>query len=186
MREFLNALDLDSETVDTIMAEHGKLVTKDKEKIQKLQDELKTTKESLENNTKDVDKQVQDALAKERKNNEIKMELVNKVHNVDITMSQLDLDKVVIDEKTGKIKSGLKDQLDELRKTNGFLFISEDNGSNNNQNQNAQSYIKGATPKEGEGAPAGNLSKAELFAKSLASNHNEAIKSSAESVYFGE
>lgn len=185
MREFLNGLELDSETIDTIMAEHGKLVTKDKEKIQKLQDELKTTKESLENNTKDVDKQVQDALAKERKNNEIKMELVNKVHNVDITMSQLDLDKVVIDEKTGKIKSGLKDQLDELRKTNGFLFISDDNGSNNN-NQSRQAYVKGATPRDGEGAPAGNLSKAELFAKNLASNHNEAIKSSTDSVYFGE
>ena len=185
MREFLNGLELDSETIDTIMAEHGKLVTKDKEKIQKLQDELKTTKESLENNTKDVDKQVQDALAKERKNNEIKMELVNKVHNVDITMSQLDLDKVVIDEKTGKIKSGLKDQLDELRKTNGFLFISDDNGSNNN-NQSRQAFVKGATPKDGEGSPQTNLSKAEQFAKGLATAHNSAVKNSAESVYFGE
>lgn len=33
MREFLKGLELDDETVDTIMAEHGKLVTKDKEKI---------------------------------------------------------------------------------------------------------------------------------------------------------
>lgn len=36
MREFLKGLELDDETIDTIMAEHGKLVTKDKEKITEL------------------------------------------------------------------------------------------------------------------------------------------------------
>lgn len=183
MREFLNALDLDSETVDTIMAEHGKLLTKDKEKIQKLQGELKNAKESLDKANKDVDKQVQDALAKERKNYEIKMELKDKVHNVDITMGQLDLEKVVMDEKTGKIKSGLKEQLDDLKKSDGYLFI-QNNNSNNNQN--AQAYVKGATPRDGDGAQPTNLSAGELFAKNLAKGHNDAIKSSAESVYFGE
>lgn len=183
MREFLNALDLDSETVDTIMAEHGKLLTKDKEKIQKLQAELKDVKESLDKANKDVDKQVQDALAKERKNYEIKMELKDKVHNVDITMGQLDLEKVVMDEKTGKIKSGLKEQLDDLKKSDGYLFI-QNNNSNNNQN--AQAYVKGATPRDGDGAQPTNLSAGELFAKNLAKGHNDAIKSSAESVYFGE
>ena len=183
MREFLNALDLDSETVDTIMAEHGKLLTKDKEKIQKLQGELKNAKESLDKINNDVDKQVQDALAKERKNYEIKMELKDKVHNVDITMGQLDLEKVVMDEKTGKIKSGLKEQLDDLKKSDGYLFI-QNNNSNNNQN--AQAYVKGATPRDGDGAQPTNLSAGELFAKNLAKGHNDAIKSSAESVYFGE
>ena len=33
MREFLKGLELDSELIDTIMAEHGKLVTKDKEEL---------------------------------------------------------------------------------------------------------------------------------------------------------
>ena len=183
MREFLNALGLDSETVDTIMAEHGKLLTKDKEKIQKLQAELKDVKESLDKANKDVDKQVQDALAKERKNYEIKMELKDKVHNVDITMGQLDLEKVVMDEKTGKIKSGLKEQLDDLKKSDGYLFIQN---SNSNNNQNAQAYVKGATPRDGDGAQPTNLSAGELFAKNLAKGHNDAIKSSAESVYFGE
>lgn len=186
MREFLNALDLDSETVDTIMAEHGKLITKDKEKIQQLQDELKKAKDDLKASGKDVDAKVNEALAKERKNYEIKMELKDKVHNVDITMSQLDLNKIVMDEKTGKIKSGLKEQLDDLKKSDGYLFISGNNGSNNNQNQNTQAYVKGATPKDGDGAQPTNLSAGELFAKNLAKGHNEAIKSSAESVYFGE
>lgn len=181
MREFLNALDLDSETVDTIMAEHGKLITKDKEKIQKLQEELKTAKESLENNTKDIDKKVQEQLNKERKNFEIKMELKDKVHNVDIVMGQLDLEKVMMDEKTGKIKSGLKEQLDTLKKSDNYLFIP----STNNNNQFMQPYVKGATPKDGEGAPPSNLSSGELFAKSLAAKANEAVKNSAESIYFG-
>ena len=42
MRDFLKGLELDKETIDTIMAEHGKLVTADKEKISELES---TTKE---------------------------------------------------------------------------------------------------------------------------------------------
>lgn len=184
MREFLNALDLDSETVDTIMAEHGKLITRDKEKIQKLQEDLNKAKEDLKTSNKDVDDQVQKALAAERKNFEIKMELNGKVHNIDIAMSQLDLDKVVMDEKTGKIKSGLKEQVDALRKSDGYLFIS--GNTNNYNNQNMNTFVKGATPKDGEGAQPTNLSSGELFAKNLAQGRNEAIKNSAESHYFGE
>ena len=41
MREFLKGLDLDSELIDTIMAEHGKLVTKDKEELQTLKSQMK-------------------------------------------------------------------------------------------------------------------------------------------------
>ena len=46
MREFLRGLDLDEETIDTIMAEHGKLVTKDKESLMELKRELAELKES--------------------------------------------------------------------------------------------------------------------------------------------
>lgn len=48
MREYLKDLDLDSDTIDIIMAQYGKLVTKDKEEIQKLKDELK----GLQDNSK--------------------------------------------------------------------------------------------------------------------------------------
>ena len=183
MREFLKALDLDSETVDTIMAEHGKLITRDKEKIQQLQDELKSLKDDLKSSGKDVESKVKEALDKERKNFEIKMQLKDKVHNIDITMSQLDLDKIVMDEN-GKIKSGLKEQLDALKKSDGYLFIQNNNVSNNNQN--TQAYVKGATPKDGDGAQPTNLSAGELFAKGLATAHNSAVKNSADSIYFGE
>ena len=46
MREFLKGLDLDGETIDTIMAEYGKLVTKDKEDIQNLKGQVASLRES--------------------------------------------------------------------------------------------------------------------------------------------
>ena len=49
MREFLKGLDLDSELIDTIMAEHGKLVTRDKEELQTLKSQMKELKESSKN-----------------------------------------------------------------------------------------------------------------------------------------
>ena len=49
MREFLKGLDLDSELIDTIMAEHGKLVTKDKEELQTLKSELQDLKKTSKN-----------------------------------------------------------------------------------------------------------------------------------------
>lgn len=41
MREFLKGLELDKETIDTIMAEHGKLITEAKEKTQDLENKVK-------------------------------------------------------------------------------------------------------------------------------------------------
>lgn len=40
MRDFLKGLELDESTIDTIMAEHGKLVTKDKEEIVNLKKQV--------------------------------------------------------------------------------------------------------------------------------------------------
>ena len=41
MREFLRGLELDEETIDTIMAEHGKIITKLKEQNSDLKDKVK-------------------------------------------------------------------------------------------------------------------------------------------------
>ena len=49
MREFLKGLELDDELIDTIMAEHGKIVTRDKEELQTLKSELKELKENSKN-----------------------------------------------------------------------------------------------------------------------------------------
>ena len=49
MREFLKGLELDNELIDTIMAEHGKLVTKDKEELQTLRSQMKELEENSKN-----------------------------------------------------------------------------------------------------------------------------------------
>jgi predicted Holliday junction resolvase-like endonuclease len=50
MREFLKGLELDKETIDTIMAEHGKLVTEDKEKIRELESSSKEKEDKITKN----------------------------------------------------------------------------------------------------------------------------------------
>ena len=61
MREFLKGLDLDGELIDTIMAEHGKLVTKDKEELQTLKSQMKELKENSKN-AEELQKQVDDLI----------------------------------------------------------------------------------------------------------------------------
>lgn len=41
MREFLKGLELDKETINTIMAEHGRIITETKEKAQSLEEKVK-------------------------------------------------------------------------------------------------------------------------------------------------
>lgn len=49
MREFLKGLELDNEMIDTIMAEYGKLVTKDKEELADLKGQLLSLEETSKN-----------------------------------------------------------------------------------------------------------------------------------------
>ena len=49
MREFLKGLELDSEMIDTIMAEYGKLVTKDKEELADLKGEILSLRATSQN-----------------------------------------------------------------------------------------------------------------------------------------
>ena len=143
---------------------------------------LKKEKEDLIKANKDAKIESDKALAAERKSNAIKLELTGKVHNTDLTMNLLKLDEIIMGED-GKVKSGLKEQIDGLKKSDNYLFIPEGNGDTNN---NGNIQIKGATPKQGEPTTPTNLSKGELFAKNLATKTNEAIKNSAGSDYFGE
>jgi DNA recombination-dependent growth factor C len=49
MREFLRGLELEDEMIDTIMAEYGKLVTKDKEELTNLKGEILSLRETSKN-----------------------------------------------------------------------------------------------------------------------------------------
>lgn len=64
MREFLRGLGLDKETIDTIMAEHGKLITEAKEKTQE-----------LENKVKDYESKIEELSSKAKTNTKIQEEL---------------------------------------------------------------------------------------------------------------
>ena len=64
MREFLRGLELDKETIDTIMAEHGKLITEAKEKTQ-----------DLENKVKDYESKIEELSSKAETNAKIQEEL---------------------------------------------------------------------------------------------------------------
>ena len=66
MREFLKGLDLDKETIDTIMAEHGKLITEAKEKTQ-----------DLENKVKDYESKIGELSSKAEDNTKVQEELDN-------------------------------------------------------------------------------------------------------------
>lgn len=48
MREFLKGLELDKETIETIMYEHGKLITEAKEKTQELENKVKEYESKIE------------------------------------------------------------------------------------------------------------------------------------------
>jgi len=54
MREFLKGLDFDDETVDTIMAEYGKHITKAKEEISDLKDALEKANQEKEQFQKQI------------------------------------------------------------------------------------------------------------------------------------
>lgn len=64
MREFLKGLELDKETIDTIMAEHGKLITEAKEKTQE-----------LENKVKDYENKIGELSSKAEANTKVQEEL---------------------------------------------------------------------------------------------------------------
>lgn len=130
----------------------------------------------------DAAKEAENKLNAERKSNAVKLELSGKVHNVSVAMSLLKMDDIVMTED-GKVKSGLNEQLKDLQKSDGYLFIT-DNGNNGN-NPNNTTVVKGASPKNGDqGTPSTDTADV-AFAKSLASKQNESIKASAENVYFG-
>lgn len=55
MREFLKGLDLDKETIDTIMAEHGKYITEAKEEIMDLKDKVQDYESKYEQDQKSLE-----------------------------------------------------------------------------------------------------------------------------------
>lgn len=64
MREFLKGLELDKETIDTIMAEHGKLITEAKEEILNLKSQVN----GFEKEKQDYEMKIKDYETKAKSN----------------------------------------------------------------------------------------------------------------------
>ena len=85
MREFLKGLDLESELVDTIMAEHGKYLTGLKEQVESLKQEnegYKTQIADLNNSIAEKDETLKNFETTENENRELKTQMQMKDCNV--------------------------------------------------------------------------------------------------------
>ena len=153
MREFLKGLDLDKETIDSIMAEHGKEITglkEEKETLAKERDDLKTQLtdanneiksykdmdiESIKKSATDWETKYNDLVKsqEEAKNQEIKTQRVNDFFK-DIKFSSESAKAGVIskfneqdfkyDEKTSKYQ-GASEWLEDIKKNDAGAFLSD-------------------------------------------------------------
>ena len=136
MREFLKGLDLDAETINTIMAEYGKNITELKEERDKLKDENKSLKSEVEESKKvDIEaiKKEQFDLGKEEGTKELetfKKSIAlkdalksTKAKDIDLLSKLIDNEKINYEEKDGKFEiTGLDDQITEIKKSHDYLF----------------------------------------------------------------
>lgn len=85
MREFLKGLDLDAETIDTIMAEHGKYITGLKEKNEEYKDMVSKYEENIKqlNTTiEEKDKSLENYSSVTNENKDLKAQLQMSDSNV--------------------------------------------------------------------------------------------------------
>lgn len=149
-REFLEGLGLEKETIDKVMAEHGKTVNSTKQELESVTTERDNLKEQLtERDTQlnDLSDKVKDSeeltaeidrLKEENANkateldetvkeltmtNAIKLALAGKVHDEELASSLIDKEKLVID---GDKIVGLDEQIKGLEESKSFLFKQEE------------------------------------------------------------
>lgn len=153
--ENLTKLGLNDEQIKKIFAERGKEMAKynDYEEIkqkykeqgeqlnelQKMEPEkLKEQVDILTKNHKEQLKEMEKQHSETLKKMTVKMNL-NDVHDPDIIMNLLDLNKIDIDEN-GNVKIGLDEQLENMRKEKSFLF------------KNDNTKVTAVEPTEGDSA----------------------------------
>lgn len=136
MREFLKGLDLDRDTINTIMAEHGKLITEAKEKSKELEDQIEELKGAnaktieIQKELDDLKKSVADRDAKEKEKtdgekltNDIMAVVGNKKFASDYAKNGLIADvKAELGKEENKGKE-IKDIIDVLTKDKSGIFL---------------------------------------------------------------
>ena len=126
---------------------------------------------ALENDNAAKDKEYKANLALERKKNAIKLALLEdengKPYDVDMVMGLFNLEQVVIDEATGKISSGFKEQNDAIRKEKAFLFSPKEDVNKGDDGKPAGWKPAGTPPADGDKG-GGGADPSVSFGKSLA------------------
>lgn len=85
MREFLKSLELEKETIDVIMKEHGKILTEKKSELQSLQDKVKEHEETitkLNSTIEDNNKSLESLQTLTNENKDLKAEIQMNGSNV--------------------------------------------------------------------------------------------------------
>ena len=85
MREFLKSLELEKETIDVIMREHGKILTEKKSEIQNLEDKIKDHEETitkLNSTIEDNNKSLENLQTMTNENKDLKAQLQMSGSNV--------------------------------------------------------------------------------------------------------
>lgn len=169
-RKFLETQGIEADKIDAIMAEHGKTVNplkQDKEALQtevdsykeqiterdtQLEDlqgkvgseeDLKATIESLKTANKEKDDERKRLLDSQKLDYELRIALNSSgARNERAVKALLDLDTVKINED-GQL-TGLKEQLDNLQESDGYLFTQSDEG-NDNPSDKKKDYVPGST-----------------------------------------
>lgn len=117
------------------------------------------------------DKEYKANLALERKKNAIKLALLEdengKPYDVDMVMGLFNLEQIVIDEATGKISSGFKEQNDAIRKEKAFLFSPKEDANKGGDGKPAGWKPAGTPPADGNKG-GGGADPSVSFGKSLA------------------
>ena len=126
---------------------------------------------ALENENAAKDKEYKANLALERKKNAIKLALLKdengKPYDVDMVMGLFNLEQVVIDEATGKISSGFKEQNEAIRKEKAFLFSPKEDTNKGDDSKPAGWKPAGTPPADGDKG-GGGADPSISFGKSLA------------------
>jgi predicted RNase H-like nuclease (RuvC/YqgF family) len=127
MREFLKGLELDKETIDTIMAEHGKLITEAKEQILELKTQVngfETEKQKYESKLRDYETKMQES-SKSLKNYE---DLTNENRQL---KSQMQLNESNVKKEFSKFVAN--EVLSQVNEDNDFASVLENYKKENPQ-----------------------------------------------------
>lgn len=113
MREFLKGLDLDAETIDTIMAEYGKNVTNFKETIESMKESVEDYKKQV-TTYEDKVKELEGTIEEDKKSLENYQSLTNENNDLkaQLQMSNSNVKKEFSKFVTSEVMSKVNDETD--------------------------------------------------------------------------